>query len=153
MNQTPRRLISLLTLAFSASCAGCLAAAHASPPATRPATGPSTQPATQPAGEYIEYRAQPELGRISITDCAVRGAKAVRHLTDHADELAKQGVFVCPDDDRRHVYKRSERMAGRMIDVLIVVEPPPAVDPGEGKKDDDAAEAGGTQRLVIRVDG
>src|SRR3954452_11258775 len=83
---------------------------------------------------------------------------------DHADELSKQGVFACPDDDRRHVYRRSERMAGRKIDVLVVVEPPP-VDAGDEKGDKgekeekgdknggDDADAVGTQHLIIRVDG
>ena len=84
---------------------------RAAPPASQPATGPATRaaPGTRPAGEYIEYRARPDLGRIEITDCAVRGEAAVRRLAEGATELAEQGVFACPESGKRRVHDRGNR--------------------------------------------
>jgi hypothetical protein len=148
--------------------AGCLTAAGAwscaapgESPSTKPAAkkpgestapgkpGPSGQPdgarATDAAaGEYIEYRSQPELGRVTIADCAVRGQRPLDYLTKHADELEKRGIFACTDDKQRHIYRRTETVAERKIDTLVVVSPP------TGDGDD---EVPGTQQLVVRVNG
>lgn len=98
-----------------------------------------------PAGEYIEYRAQPELGRVTVTDCAVRGKKSVEYLTKNAAELAKGGIFPCLDEaTKRQIYQRTAKVGDRKIDTLIVVYPP------KGKGDDAVP---GTQQLVIRVNG
>jgi hypothetical protein len=118
-------------------------------PAEPDKSDPSEKPdksrgAGPPAGEYIEYRAQPELGRITISDCAVRGQRPVDYLVKHTDELEKKGIFPCTDDTKRHVYRRSETLGERKVDTLVVVSPPT----GDG---DDAAP--GTQRLVVRVNG
>ena len=109
--------------------------------------------AEQPTAEYIEYRAQPELGRVSISDNTVRGKKAVEHLTAHAAELEKKGIFACTDEEKPHAYRRREKLAGRKIETFVVILPPaPAEgDPGDEEGPDD--EPATTQRLIVRVDG
>ena len=150
-------LVTLLAVAGAWSCAApgeAPAAAKAEPkkpgePAKPDKPGPSDKPdddrgAGPPAGEYIEYRAQPELGRLTIADCAVRGQRPVEYLTRHADELEKKGIFACTDDKQRHIYRRTEKIGERKIDTLIVVSPPA----GDG---DDAIP--GAEQLVVRVNG
>jgi hypothetical protein len=151
-------LLLFLSLAAAGawSCAGPAEApaAKAAPkkpgdPAEPDKPGPSEKPddsraAGPPAGEYIEYRAQPEFGRITIADCAVRGQRPVDYLTRHADELEKKGIFACTDDKQRHIYRRTETVGERKIDTFIIVSPPA----GDG---DDAVP--GTQQLVVRVNG
>lgn len=159
-----KRFSTLLPLVAGVAvlCLGCLGppaqAQKVNPPAARPpsvnppstkpspkqSAGPSTSPSEASSGEYIEYRSQPELGRITISDCAVRGPRSAEYLTRHADELAKRGVFACTDDAKPRVYTRREKVAGWAIDTLVVIYPPR----GEGE---DAAS--GSQRLVVRVNG
>jgi hypothetical protein len=98
------------------------------------------------AAEYIEYRYQPELGRISISDCFVRGDKSVAHLQKHARDLPAKGIYPCLDDKDAHVYRRSEMAGGRKIDTLLILFPPTGGDEGEEG-------AYGTQRLIVRVNG
>ena len=153
-----KRFSTLLTLLVGVVvlCLGCAAWGQkpkapapakppsTSPPSTKPSPKPSTGPAEASSGEYIEYRSQPELGRITISDCAVRGAKSTEYLTRHAEELANRGVFACTDDAKPHAYVRREKVAGWAVDTLVVVYPPR----GEG---DDAVP--GSQRLIVRING
>jgi len=160
--RTSRYAPIVLLVAGSLTAAGAWScAAPAQSPSTRPATkrpGEPTppgkpdpadkpddaRPAGPPTGEYIEYRSQPELGRVTIADCAVRGQRPLDYLTKHADELEKKGIFPCTDDKQRHIYRRTETVAERKIDTLVVVSP------ATGDGDD---EVPGTQHLIVRVNG
>jgi hypothetical protein len=123
------------------------------PPTRKPATQPAPPERRAPQAdvesdgdeaEYIEYRASPELGHITISNGAVRGERPVKHLRERADELAKKGIFPCTDEKRPRVHRRREKMGGRTIDSTVVIQPPT----GEG----DGGEYW-TQRLLVSIDG
>lgn len=118
-------------------------------PKDAPKAPPSTAPATPEAapekdGEFIEYRYLPELGQIIFTDNSVRGAKRVAYLKDHADELAKKGIYACSDESKRHVYRQSQAVGERKIESAVVIDPPTH----EGDDGDYF-----TARLLVKVDG
>jgi hypothetical protein len=129
----------LLTLAL------LLAAPSVKPPA-KPEPAPAEPPAAAPpaddnVAEYVEYRAIPELGLISVSDGIVRGRKPVSYLRSHIKDLAVRGIFPCTDEKRRRSYHRKEELAGHTFETLVVIQPP--------------ADADGdwTRRLTVRVDG
>jgi hypothetical protein len=123
-------------------------------PKADPKNGPKDKDSTQPPttapaepekdGEFIEYRYLPELGQIIFTDNSVRGAKHVAYLKDHADELAKKGIYACSDETRRHVYRQSQTVGDRKIESAIVIDPPTR----EGEDGDYF-----TARLLVKVNG
>lgn len=122
---------------------------HAEGPAGTPKDAPKKSPTTAPAapakdGEFIEYRYLPEVGQILFTDNSVRGAKRVEYLKQHADELAKKGIYACSDESRRHVYRQTETVGERKIESAVVIYPPTH----EGEDGDYF-----TARLVVKVDG
>ena len=152
MSRNKTAAVLLIFAAFACCGAG---AGRAEKPATRPATRPAPPERREPhaeaepespddEAEYIEYRASPELGHITLSNGAVRGESRVKHLRDHADELAKKGIFPCTDEKRPRVHRRREKMGGRTIDTTVLIQPPA----GEG----DGGEYW-TQRLLVSIDG
>ena len=125
--------------------------AHAAPSAAlapRPAGPPAAEPpaASQPssgewAAEFVEYRALPELGQITISDGVVRGRKPVEYMRSNANKLAARGIFGCTDRDRRRTFRRVDELAGRKFETLIVIAPP-ADEDGDW-----------TRRVTVLVDG
>jgi hypothetical protein len=116
--------------------------------AGHPTAGPSTQPGNEAmdSAEFIQYTSRPELGYISITDNLIRGKKPVANLIAHQRPLAKAGTFAAVDRNRRHTFIRREKQAGRQINSLIVIDPPPP------NADEDEKDAW-TQHLIVKVDG
>lgn len=109
-----------------------------------------------PTADYIEYRSLPELGQIEISSGFVRGPKAVARLHENADEFAKRGIFGCVDRGQPHVYRRSEKMGGHLIETTILIEPPAEKKPAHEKEKDgnaDEPEPDWTRHVVVRVDG
>jgi hypothetical protein len=93
-----------------------------SPPPPEPP--PPTQPSEETVAEYVEYRCQPELGHITISDGVVRGRNPVKYLRSHGKELAARGIFACTDEQRRRSYRRADEMAGHKFETLVVIMPP-----------------------------
>ena len=142
-----RYIVPVLVILAAFTCPA-LSAAPGRKPGTQPAP-PDRRPqaeagAEEHEAEYIEYRASAELGHITISNGAVRGEARVKHLRGQADELAKKGIFPCADEKRPRVHRRREKMGGRTIDTMVVIQPPT----GEG----DGGEYW-TQRLVVSIDG
>ncbi len=131
------RCVALISLCM----ASCAVAAKAPPSPKEDLPPEVNQPAD--AG-FFEYRSAPELGQISITDNQVRGLKRVQYLKDHAPELAEKGVFACVDEEKPHIYRRSESQGDRTIKTLIVIQPPTH----EGEYGDAFS-----SRLIVWVDG
>jgi len=129
----PALLAPLLALALSVTSSS----------AAGPAQEPKAPEADEepPAAEYIEYRALPELGQVSISDGIVRGAKSVERVKARAAELAKRGVFACVDENKPHVYRRTDAVDGRKIETTVVINPPAD------------EESDWTRHLTVRVDG
>jgi hypothetical protein len=138
-------MTTLLALWLALAAPG---AAPSAAPSRRPAAPPAADPPAAPqptagewAAEFVEYRALPELGQITISDGVVRGRKPVEYLRSHATKLAARGIFGCTDRDRRRSFRRVDELAGRKFETLIVIAPP-------------ADEDGGwTRRVTVLVDG
>lgn len=95
-----------------------------------------------PYREYVEYRVQPELGQITVFTGWVRGEKSIGRMEANAKKLLKDGVLACTGKEPR-VFRRTDKLAGRTIETLITVRPPPETS--------DAEEW--VQQLVILIDG
>jgi hypothetical protein len=139
MPLTPRAFLTLF--AAVVLCLPLAARAADDPqPAEEPPAVPDEAP-EPPSAEYIEYRILPELGQITVADGVVRGAKSVARLQDHAAKFAKQGIFACTDEQKPHVYRRTDQLDGRKIETTVVINPP---------EDEDSD---WTRHVLVRVDG
>jgi len=129
MNPHTRRALSLFTLIIVPAVAAA------------PAEDPKKEDEEIPTAEYVEYRHLPELGQITISDGEVRGAKSVARVQAHSRELAKKGIFPCVDEDKPHVYRRTDELDGRKFETVVIINPP---------EDEDSD---WTRHLTVRVDG
>ena len=139
-------ITTLLALLLALAAPGAAPApAPADPPAAdRPAADPpaASQPeAGEWAAEFVEYRALPELGQITISDGVVRGRRPVNYLRSHANALAARGIFGCTDRERRRTFRRVDELAGRKFETLIVITPP------------DDKDGDWTRRVTVLIDG
>lgn len=148
----PTRWLALLVVAPLLMNCACNASGRADEPKQPPGDEKKAEPQPRDHGhgkdagaddtaEYIEYRALPELGQITVSDGVVRGAKATAHLRSHAKELAGRGIFPCTDETRRRTYHRVDEMEGHKFKTVVVITPP-------ADKDGDW-----TRRVTIHVDG
>lgn len=138
-------ITTLLALLLALAAPGVVIGAAPAALPTRPPAADSPA-ASQPtagewAAEFVEYRALPELGQITISDGVVRGRKPVEYLRSHANKLAARGIFGCTDRERRRTFRRVDELAGRKFETLIVIAPP-ADDDGDW-----------TRRVTVLVDG
>ena len=127
--------IHLLTAAVAAALLAAAAASFAAPPEDEP-DGDEV-----PTAEYVEYRCVADLGQLTIADGEVRGEKSVARLKARAALLERKGVFACVDEDKPHVYRRTDELDGHKFETVVTITPP------AGEDDD------WTRHLVVRVDG
>jgi len=134
-DRTPSWTLLTLFIAAMLSLSAGARVADVPPPA-------APQEESEPSSaEFIEYRSLPELGQITITDGVVRGAKSVARLEGRAAQLAKHGIFACTDEEKPHVYRRTDEMDGRRIETTVVINPP------------EDEESDWTRHVTVRVDG
>jgi hypothetical protein len=149
-----RAVVTQIVALVCMTCQSCDASIRLVAQKHSPQTAPS-QPETpgspegSPAppdkdGEFFECRSLPELGQIIFSDNAVRGAKRAQYLKAHASLLAEKGIYACADENKRHVYHRSEKIGERTIESAVVIDPPTH----EGDNGDYF-----TGRLLVNVDG
>ena len=110
-----------------------------SPLAARPVDDPEED--DTPTAEFVEYRCLTDLGQISIMDGVVRGEKSVARLEAKAPALERKGVFACVDEDKPHVYRRTDELDGHKFETVVTINPP-------ADEDEDW-----TRHLTVKVDG
>lgn len=76
--------------------------------------------------EYIEYRYQPELGKITILSSLVRGRDSVDYVSDNWKELANENIFVhgAYHIGEERVFERSNTIGQYKIDTIMTLYPP-----------------------------
>ena len=76
--------------------------------------------------EYIEYRYQPDLGKITILSSAVRSEKYVDYVSDNWEEVAKKDIFVHGPyfDGEKRVFQRSHTIGKYKIETTLTLYPP-----------------------------
>jgi len=76
--------------------------------------------------DYIEYRYQPKLGKITILSSFVRNVKYVDYVKDNWEELARDNIFIhaTHHTDEKRVFKRSNRIGRYNIDTVLTLYPP-----------------------------
>jgi hypothetical protein len=144
------QIVAIVCMACPACDAATILVAQKRAPQTVPAQPESPgSPGESPVppdkdGEFFECRSLPDLGQITFTDNAVRGAKRVQYLKEHASALAEKGIYACADEAKRHVYRTSEKVGDRTIESAVIIDPPT----NEGDNGDYF-----TGRLIVKVDG
>ncbi|MBU1895244.1 hypothetical protein KJ641_00015 [Patescibacteria group bacterium] len=74
--------------------------------------------------DYIEYRYQPKLGKVTIISNLVRGVEYVDYLSDNWQEVAEQNIFVVGTAvDEKRVFKRSDEIDEYKIDTVLTLYP------------------------------
>ena len=136
-------LLAALLIGFAPDAAAPPANGARPPAADAPAPDPPDAPpaAEEWIAEYVEYRCQPDLGHITVSDGVVRGRRSVEYLRSHTKELAARGIFPCTDEQRRRSYRRTDEVAGHQFETLVVIAPPADKD-GDWKR-----------RVTVLVDG
>ena len=76
--------------------------------------------------DYIEYRYQPKLGKITILSSFVRNEKYVDYVSDNWEELAKKDIFVhgAHHTGEKRVFKRSHTIGKYNIDTILTLYSP-----------------------------
>jgi hypothetical protein len=92
--------------------------------------------------DYIEYRAQPELGQVSLFTGSISGPRTAERVARSAVELAKQGILVCSGDAPRTLH-RSDKLGNHTFETLVLAQPPDPAEP----------EAPWIVRLLVMVGG
>jgi hypothetical protein len=82
--------------------------------------------------DYIEYRYQPKLGKITILSSFVRSAEYADYVSDDWEELAKENIFVhgAYHTGEKRVFERSNTIGKYKIDTILTLYPPEG--PGMG---------------------
>ncbi|MDD3375152.1 MAG: hypothetical protein PHY73_05465 [Candidatus Omnitrophica bacterium] len=75
---------------------------------------------------YIEYRYQPKLGKITISDSFVRSVEYVDYVSDNWEKLAKEDIFVHGElhAGEARTFKRSAVIGKHKIDTVLTLYPP-----------------------------
>ena len=76
--------------------------------------------------DYVEYRYQPDLGKITILSSSVRNVKYVDYVSDNWEELAKENIFIHGPRFQRvaRTFKRSDTIGEYQIDTALTLYPP-----------------------------
>lgn len=79
---------------------------------------------------FIEYRYQPELGKITISDGSVRGEKYVKRFADDQTNFAENNIFVEPKSKQPVVHVRENQIGPHKIKTIITTYAATMTGPG-----------------------
>jgi len=96
--------------------------------------------------EYIEYRHQPLLGKITIISSKVNGQKYVDYVKANWKELSENNIFTHGKygSDKKRRFDRSVMIGKRKIDIILEIYPPGGSGMGGALP---------TTRLKVAIDG
>ncbi len=75
---------------------------------------------------YVEYRSNPLLGSIKITQGLVRGLKYSEYMGNRVNmaKLASNNIFSC-EDSKPHTYIRTAKLDNHIVVTIIEIDPAP----------------------------
>jgi hypothetical protein len=76
--------------------------------------------------DYVEYRCQPNLGKITILTSFVRGVRAVDYISDNWDIMEKENIFIHGPHFvmEARVFERSDKIGDNQINSTFTLYPP-----------------------------
>jgi len=76
--------------------------------------------------DYIEYRYQPKLGKITILSSFVCSLKYVDYVSDNWGELAKENIFIHGEHHagEKRTFKRGDTIGEHKIETVLTLLPP-----------------------------